>query len=711
MVVADILSDPWPCGLERSVPICPVSYSFFMWWFRAPMDVFIASAIAGAVVVAAPVLWVWLRSRRRQAVAAAASRDALRLSEATTRAILDAAADGIVTIDERGTVASFNKAATRIFGYAESEVVGRNVGMLMPEPYRSNHDTYIGNYIRTGQPRIIGIGREVEGKRKDGSVFPMELAVGESRLSGRRLFAGVIRDITARKSMERKLRDSQERLRLIVESVHDYAISVLDTEGNIVSWNIGCERMFGWTADEVEGRPFSCFFPSDLTDDNQPGHALAMAREVGNYETEGWRLRKDGSRFWAHSLFCVLRGEDGDMHGFVRITRDMTDQKCNETALEKAKEEAERANFAKSKFLAAASHDLRQPIQALFFFTATLASLQQPSSTAAKVVADMERSLQALRMLLDSLLDMSKLDAGLVEPQPASIPIGPLLDRLRTEFGPAAAAKRIELRVVASSAVVHSDPALLSRIVGNLVVNAIRYTNHGKILIGCRLRPGGYRLVVADSGIGIPPDRLQDIFEEFYQVANGHRERSQGLGLGLAIVRRLTKLLGHEVSVRSRLGHGSSFAIDLPRGHGDEAVPEAKASEEVPQPDWHRSLVLVIDDEDEVLESLRLVLETWGHDVVAARSQSEAQELLKRRRRPPDAIIADYRLREGLTGSQAIDAIRRIFAQAVPSIIITGDTAPERLREAEASGYSILHKPVRPAQLRAALRSMLEHQP
>lgn len=644
----------------------------------------------------------------------------LRESEARTRAILDAAVDGIITIDEAGIIRSVNPAAERIFGYRAVEMVGRNVNMLMPEPYRSEHDGYLRNYMHSGQARIIGLGREVQGRRKDGTVFPMDLAVGEGALGGGRIFAGMVRDITDRKAVEERLRAADERFRILVEGVRDYAITMLSPEGTVISWNAGAQRLYGWSAEEAEGRPLSLFFAPDAAQAGLPAGALETARREGRCESEGARLRSDGTTFWAHEVITALRDAGGHLSGFASVSRDMSENRRHEEDLRRAKEEAERAlegaqsarfeaekaNMAKTKFLAAASHDLRQPVQAIFFFTSVLAHKLRGHSAKA-VLEDLQTSLEGLSVLLDSLLDVSKLDAGLIVPKETSFSVGAILDRVAADFAAVAREKGLRLRVVPSSAVVRSDPALLARIIQNLVANAVRYTTRGSILLGCRQHGGQLSIQVWDTGIGIPAERTKEIFEEFTQLGNPERDRNQGLGLGLAIVDRLARLLHHSLAVTSIPGRGSMFSIDVPLsmlGVAPKAVPmhQAKIVE-------GNRLVVLIDDEPFVLKGLSLVLQDWGYRVLAATSEAEAMEKLAAMPTPPSIILADYRLREGRTGTEAVAHIRDHFAVAIPSIIITGDTAPERLREAEASGFSILHKPIQPPQLREALRETLEY--
>jgi PAS domain S-box-containing protein len=625
----------------------------------------------------------------------------LRDSEARTRAILETAVDGIITINPMGTVLTVNPAAERIFGYSAQEVVGQNIKMLMPEPYHTAHDGYLEGYRTTGQRKIIGIGREVEGRRKDGSTFPLELSVGEAVAAGSRIFAGIVRDISERKRTEEELRQSEERFRLIVDNVRDYAIIWLDLEGRIVSWNEGAGRLYGWSAEEAIGKAGDMFYPADHKEEATA--ALRAVRESGRYEGEGWRIRKDGSHFWAHAVITPFWDATGAMRGFVRVSRDITERKRSDEALRAAKEEAERANLAKSKFLASASHDLRQPVQALVFFTSALES-KVASTSANLLVGDLKGSLEALSALLDSLLDVSRLDAGVVTPEIANVSLAVILERLIANITPQAAAKGVALKLVPTSAIIRTDAMLFGRIIQNLISNAVKYTNRGRILVGCRHQGESIRVEVWDTGIGIPKDQHDEIFQEFYQIGNYERDRAQGLGLGLAIVQRLSRLLNCRVTLRSVEGKGSVFTVTVPLvGHNKTKniaympyLPNGERRD-------GRPIVLVIDDEAAVLRSLRVVIEDWGYDVLTATGEDEALAQLAQQARAPDLIVADYRLRAGRNGAEAVRHIRRIFDRAIPAIIITGDTAPERIREARTHGLDILHKPVQPAALKAVI--------
>lgn len=368
----------------------------------------------------------------------------------------------------------------------------------------------------------------------------------------------------------------------------------------------------------------------------------------------------------------------------------------------RAQERAEKAERAKTQFLAAASHDLRQPVQSLYFFTQALAERLR-GHPGAPLLASMEQALGALKLLLDGLLDVSKLDAGVVEPSVTECALAPLLERLSAEYGPRAEAQGLRFHVVATSAWVRTDPMLLERILRNLVENALRYTPQGGIVVGCRRGHGVVRLCVADTGIGIPETQQAAVFDEFVQIGNPERDRAKGLGLGLAIVRRLARLLGHEVHLRSRPGKGSVFAVDIPSAR-PRALPRRPVA--IPANDGGKGLVVVIDDETIILLSLRAMLEQWGYTVVAAPSGDEAVALLQGLGQTPTMIIADYRLREGRTGVEAIRDIHGACGAPIPAVVLTGDTASERIAEVRNSGFRLVHKPITSTMLREVLGAM-----
>jgi len=385
---------------------------------------------------------------------------------------------------------------------------------------------------------------------------------------------------------------------------------------------------------------------------------------------------------------------------------DLIDELREQTlAAEQAREAAEEANVAKSRFLAAAGHDLRQPLHALGFFVDALQEQSLPAD-GRSIVTNIRRSVDVMEDLFNSLLDVSRLDAGIVRPRIATIALAPLMERVRVEYEPAATQKELSLKVPGNSLFVRSDPVLLERIMRNLVSNAIRYTDRGKVVLGARRSAHGVRIEVWDSGRGIPKDKHREIFQEFRQLDNPQRDRRKGLGLGLAIVERLVKLLDHPLELRSQLGKGSMFAVTVPRGRREEFVPGEADGQIVVDRDVANSLILVVDDEPDVRESMMVLLGRWRCEVVAAESCEELLQKLIYVQRIPDLIVSDYRLKGGETGIDVVARLREEFNAQVPALLITGDTGIEQLREAEESGLHVLHKPLNPSRLRALIANL-----
>jgi two-component system, sensor histidine kinase len=376
--------------------------------------------------------------------------------------------------------------------------------------------------------------------------------------------------------------------------------------------------------------------------------------------------------------------------------------------LREQKDAAENANIAKSRFLAAASHDLRQPLHALGLFVQALQETPL-ASRERQVIGNIRRSVDAMEELFNALLDISRLDAGVVQPHITTIPLAAVFDRVRFEFSPIARQKRLSLVVMKTSLYVKTDPFLLGRLIRNLLSNAVRYTDQGGVVLGCRRTNNEVRVEVWDTGKGIPAELHEEVFREFFQLDNPERDRRKGLGLGLAIVERLAKLLNYRVGLRSTLGKGSVFSITVPRGQAEEYVP-AEGSPESAAFDLSHSLVLVIDDEAAVQEGMAALLRKWKCDVLTAGSGAEMMNKLVAVQRLPDLIVSDYRLRGTENGIQVVEMLRSEFNVDIPALLVTGDTAPDRLRDAEASGLPILHKPLNPARLRTLIANLLrEH--
>ncbi|MGH6939106.1 hybrid sensor histidine kinase/response regulator [Hypericibacter sp.] len=496
----------------------------------------------------------------------------------------------------------------------------------------------------------------------------------------------------------------------LFEAIANYTYdweSWLGHDGQPLWINPAVERMTGYRVAECLAMPD---YPLPLVHEEDRA-LIAEVIDRGERGESGndvaFRLRrKDGKLVWAAVSWQTLFDRAGRSLGFRTSVRDITERKLSEDALRDAHAEAERANRAKSRFLAAASHDLRQPLQAAHLFAAALRiGLRERSDL--DLLGSIEDALKAANELLDALLDVSRLDAGVLAPKFRDFAVADLLDQIETEFSEAAREKRLALRVLLSSATIRTDPTLLGRILRNLVSNALRYTERGKVLIGCRRAGDRLAIEVLDTGIGIAPDKIERIFEEFYQVGNPERDRTRGLGLGLAIVAGVAKLLGHPIEVRSKPGRGSIFRVLVPLTESHAAmaspVPQRPAAASPPS----GALLLAIDDDPDQLEAMDALFGRWGYQVLVADSAPAALAKLTENGRTPSAIIADYRLRDGFTGADAIGYLRERLGLKVPGLILTGDTEPARLAEASASGFELLHKPIEAHRLQDAIERLL----
>ncbi len=477
-------------------------------------------------------------------------------------------------------------------------------------------------------------------------------------------------------------RETEEKSALLETTLQNIrqGISVVDRDGRLRMWNQRFLDLLGLGRRHV--------------DDHQHLDTILQAADPPLPELSRERLeyrRADGA------VIEVLQNAmpDGDQ---VLTYTDVSDLKRREAALEQA-------NAAKTRFLATASHDLRQPIHALGLFFATLAE-QVGNVETTLLLKQIGDSIDTIDAMLNALLDISKLDAGVVHPKIGPVAVAGLFRRLETEYRPIARETGNALRMRPCQAIVQSDAAMLERMLRNLISNALRYTKRGRVLVAARRRGAGLRFEVHDTGPGIPADKLDDIFQEFYQLGNPERNRRQGLGLGLAIVKRVAALLGHDITVRSRLGHGSCFAITVPLAR-EPPSPLPFPAMTAPGLELRNHRVLVLDDDHAILAAMEGLLKRWGCQVSTAASLEEAKRKIAANALPPELLIVDYRLPGQASGLDAASALQETLGHQVPVLVITGDTAPDRLREAQASGYPLLHKPVQPAKLRSIMRHLI----
>jgi two-component system, chemotaxis family, CheB/CheR fusion protein len=484
----------------------------------------------------------------------------------------------------------------------------------------------------------------------------------------------------------------------------DVATIFLDTALNIRFFTPATSSIFSVIPSDV-GRPLA-----DLSSFSTDGDLLTDAKAVLRSHAPIEREIVTRSDAWYVRRILPYRSQAGGVEGVVITFVDITERRHTADELGVAKRQADLANVAKSRFLAAASHDLRQPLQTLALLQGLLAKIVT-GERARDLVGRIDDTLGAIAGMLNTLLDINQIDAGTVHADPVSFPINELFDRLREEFTYHAEAKGLALRVVPCGLSIHSDPRLLEQMIRNLLSNALKYTRRGKVLLGCRRRGEILSLEVCDTGIGIPDEELQAIFEEYHQLDNAARERSRGLGLGLSIVQRLGNLLGHRVRVRSQPGKGSVFAVEV-------VLPASKTA---PQPQYLRhpidgrkiadarsnGTILVVDDDPEVCELLEIFLKGEGHRAAAAGDGIAALDLVTRGTISPDLILADYNLPNGLNGLQLIAQLREKFQRPIPVIILTGDISTGTLRDVALQDCVQLNKPVKLHELTQAIQRLL----
>jgi PAS domain S-box-containing protein len=507
-------------------------------------------------------------------------------------------------------------------------------------------------------------------------------------------------DITERRRL------TELRFQAFLDATPD-AMVVVSREGAIRALNRQAEQLFGYAHDEFVGRPVEILMPARYRArhvQHKERYLSAPAAKSMGTGLEIWGLTNDGREIPLEVSLSPATMPDGT-NSVIAAARDVTEQHRAQEILEAAKAEAERENAFKSRFLAATSHDLRQPLQTLGLLQGVLSRTVRDDSTRG-VIQNLGDTIASMASTIDALLDINQLESGAVRPEVLNFPVSSILSRVGSEYAHLADTKGLELRVVPCSAVIRSDPRLLGRLVDNLTSNAIKYTEAGKVLVGCHRRGGKLRIEVWDTGVGIPDDQLEAIFEEYHQLDNPARERSRGLGLGLTVVQRMAELLGHRIDMRSTLGRGSMFAVEVPLG---QSRPEA-APAEVPRAavtEGRGARVLLVEDDAPVRESLELFLGLEGYEVTAATTAHEALARVAEGSVQPRILIADHNLPGGMSGVDLVGRLRTRVGQEMAAIVLTGDASVETMREITASGAIYLRKPVDAEKLLRLIEQLL----
>jgi PAS domain S-box-containing protein len=499
-----------------------------------------------------------------------------------------------------------------------------------------------------------------------------------------------------------KSKESEAWFKTLLNSAPDAMIIVNDA-GEMEIVNSQTENMFGYDRAELQGKKIEMLLP-DRVRKRHLGHRDGFVRDPSvrpmGADLELIAQRKDGSEFPVEISLSPVELESATY--VSSVIRDVTDRKKMEQEIIAARQEAERANKANSAFLAAASHDLRQPVQALSLLNGALRRTVK-NERALEMIENQEHSITAMTNLLNSLLDISRLDAGAITPDFEEFPMQRMIDRLSAEFARQANHKGLAFASQSCGAVVRSDPNLLSEILQNLVSNAIRYTDKGSVNLRCVEEDGHCCVEIEDTGIGIEGDQLDAIFNEFHQVKSPGSNK-EGFGLGLAIVRRLADLLDHEIDVQSSPGQGSCFSVSLPTIDGlsrSEAVEDVQDSEIA---DAASGLIVLIEDDVNVANAWGLLLEAEGYKVATGGSVSEAGALIKHLPETPALIISDYHLLDDSTGVEAVDEIRNYFNENIPSFIVSGDTSKIVNDARLLDNCTVMSKPVNTKRLLSAAK-------
>jgi PAS domain S-box-containing protein len=647
----------------------------------------------------------------------------LHHSEERFRLLVDSVRDyAIFMLDPEGHVLTWNAGAERFKGYRAAEIVGSHFSRFYPPDALARglpaHELEVAQRVGSFEDEGWRV-------RKDGSLFWANVVITAMRDATGALigYAKVTRDLTQRRSHEEALRQSEERFRLLVEGVDEYAIFMLDVNGKVATWNVGAQRIKGYTADEIVGQHFSVFYPQEVRDSGWPEHELQQASEKGSFNDIGWRVRKDGTTLWANVTITALRDATGRLVGYAKLTRDLTENRRVE-AIEIAGEQreqlldaersarmaAQRATRVKDEFLATLSHELRTPLSAILGWTQILLKgLATGPADQQRAIEVIDRNARAQARLIDDLLDLSRIMTGKVRLDLQQISMPEVVQKAIDSALPIAQAKDIRVRTLLdpSRTMVGADVGRLQQVVWNLLTNAIKFTPRGgQVQVLLRRVNSHIELSVADTGIGIPANFLPLVFDRFSQRDSSSTRTHGGLGLGLAICKQLVELHGGSIRVSSPgEGKGSTFFVELPvsliqcEDGRDHPSVEADAGELIALPKLDGVHAFAIDDEPDARELLKRVLEDQGAVVTSFASAGDALIALKTSR--PSVIVSDVGM-PGMDGNQMIRSLRATESREsrVPALALTAFARAEDRKRSLVAGFQAhLAKPFDVAEL------------
>jgi PAS domain S-box-containing protein len=638
----------------------------------------------------------------------------LHQSEERFRLLIESVRDyAIFMLDPRGFVLTWNAGAERFKGYQAHEIIGQHFSRFYPSEALARR---LPEHELEEAAKVGSFEDEGWRVRKDGSLFWANVVITAVRNPDGELigFAKVTRDLTQRKNHEEELRRSEERFRLLVEGVADYAIFMLDANGNVATWNVGAERIKGYSAGEIIGRHFSIFYPPEAKESAWPEYELKVAAAEGSFVDTGWRVRKDGTTFWANVTITALRDEAGDLVGYAKLTRDLTRNKQAEAAEFASRERdemleaersarmaAQRATRIKDEFLATLSHELRTPLSAILGWTQVLLREGQHAEPLRqrRALEVIDRNARAQVQLIDDLLDLNRITTGKIRLQLQQVSVVAVVEAAVETARPAADAKGIRLKAILEhvQAAVNADPARLQQVIWNLLANAVKFTpKGGQVQVLLRRVNSHIEVSVSDTGIGIPASFLPHVFERFSQRDGSTTRAYGGLGLGLAISKQLVELHGGTLRVTSQgEGLGATFFLELPVSIvqlAEEDVHRVHPSAET-EPEDLQALprldgihAFVIDDEPDGREILEQILRDHGAEVTGFGSAADALSALKMTK--PTVLISDIGMPE-MDGYQFMRALRAIEPRVgrVPALALTAFARAEDRKRSLQAGY------------------------